>query len=90
MKKRKNTRSKKTGIKNKRQPKHRVSNNVTPEVLSLFIQKPDKNFTSQEIQQSLNKNTHSEKTEIVNVLRQLFSNGKIERTNSGGFCLNRD
>ena len=78
------------GIKNKRQPKHRVSNNVTPEVLSLFIQKPDKNFTSQEIQQSLNKNTHSEKTEIVNVLRQLFSNGKIERTNSGGFCLNRD
>ena len=90
MKRRKKSRSKKTGVKNKRHTKPKVSKNITQEVLNLFIQKSDKNYTSKEIQNLTHAKSHSEKTEIVNVLRQLFSSGKIHRTNSGGFCLNRD
>jgi len=90
MKKRRKARNKRTGIKNTRQTKKRISNDISNEVLNLFIQKPDKNFTSKEIQNQLNANSHSHKKEIVDILRLLTSKNKIFRTNSGGFCLNRD
>ena len=56
MKKRKKSRKGKTGVKNKRHSKPRISKNVTSDVLNLFIQKPDKNYTSKEIQKLINAN----------------------------------
>lgn len=90
MKKKKKARNKKTGIKNTRQSKKRVTSNVANEVLNLFFQKPDKNFTSVEIQELLKARSHTYKKEIVDAIRHFVSQNKIQRTNSGGFCLNRD
>lgn len=88
-KKRKKPRSSKTGVRNKKVTR-KVPTNQTKQVLDLFISKPDKNYTSKEIQNILDAKSHDGKSKIVNVLRQLFEKGKIERTQTGGFCLNRD
>ena len=89
-KKRRKARTKQAGIKNTRHQNKPVSKNISNEILDLFIQKPNKNFISKEIQELINANTLAQKKDVVNVLRNLFAKNKIHRTNSGGFCLNRD
>ena len=90
MKRKKRARSQKKGIRNRKSTRKTPPKNLSVKVLKLFFEKPNKNFTSKELQNIIGVKNHSEKAEIVNILRQLHSNNKIQRTNTGGFCLNRD